>query len=266
MNDTIEQELKDFLPLMKERQGETESLRRKLDGLDWKAVSASEQYYPVRFFADGLSAYVHVFDNASIYYTWASVEHALYVRLGASALKQSVRRSRDRNYPGEKKLVTLARQNRILSRDKERVAHRLRKLRNDYVHYINIMWDQYHREVGLQKLMSSQWPRIANEIRQVVPKDEQEKVLALLDFMKNETSRDDTYQRRKIPYIPGDPVNAEVLRFRTIRLNQFAKWIREPDDVRERLKRYKYGIERKDAMDCLQWSGDLLTYLKFLSR
>jgi hypothetical protein len=53
---------------MKERQREIEALRRKVDTLDWKALRESERYYPIRFFADGLSAYVYIFDNAAIFY------------------------------------------------------------------------------------------------------------------------------------------------------------------------------------------------------
>lgn len=266
MKHNLEEEIKTLLPMMKERHAEIETLRDKVDVLDWKLVGESDLYYPIRFFGDGLSAYVYAFDNASVYYAWAAVEHALLVRLGATTLKSAVTKKNGRYYPGEKRLVLLARQNGVLSRDKERVAHRLRKLRNDYIHYINIMCDQHNRDIGFRKFVNSHWPGVINEIHAVVPKDEQAIVLELLDYVRNETREDKTIQKRQIPFIPDDPLISEVMAFRTRRLNQFAKWIRETDDIREQTKRFQYGIERRDALDCLKWSGELLIYLKFLSK
>lgn len=263
--DDIEQEIRKILPLMKERQREIKRLRLKLNNLDWKDVSESEQYYPLRFFGDGLSAYVYVFDNAAVFYAWAAVEQALLIRLGARALSQEVAANRNK-YPREKQLVTIARKNGIISRDRARVAHRLRKLRNNYIHYINVMWDQHSSELRLHKLMDSQWPKIAKKIKDATPNDKQAEVSALLDYVKNETDGEHTILKRQIPYIPGEPPGSESIRFRNLRIKQFADWVMEAKDVQDQLKRREYGVERKDALDCLRWSGSLLTYLNFLPK
>jgi hypothetical protein len=265
LQDNLEQEIRNFIPLMKERQKEIKRLRLKLDGFDWKDIRESEQYYPLRFFVDGLSAYVYVFDNAAVFYAWAAIEHALLIRLGANALRQAVAANHGR-YPGEKQLVTIARKNGIISANKERVAHRLRKLRNDYMHYFNIMWDQHNHKIRLDKLMDSQWPKIVKEIKGSTPKHNRAAMSALLDFIKKETDSNYTMLKRQVPYIPGEPPGPEAIRFRGLRIKQFTDWVWEAKDVQGRLKRYEYGIERKDALDCLRWSGSLLTYLSFLPK
>jgi hypothetical protein len=250
---------------MQERREEIGALKQKVENLDWKVVSESERYYPVRFFADGLSAYVYVFDNAAVFYAWAAIEHALLIKLGAQRLRRAVIDNHNR-YPSEKKLVQIARNEGIISRNIERVAHRVRKLRNNYVHYINIMWDQHNRDIHLRKMTDSQLPKIMKEIQDTVPSDKQAEELARLDFIKKDIERNHLIQKRQIPYIPGDPPNLEGRRFRNLRIKQFADWIRSAGDIEGQLKRYEYGLERKDALDCLQWSADLLAYLNFLPK
>jgi len=249
---------------MKERQEEIEPLRQKLDNLDWKIVRESERYYPLRFFADGLSAYVYVFDNAAVFYAWAAAEQALLIRLGPTRLGNAVANNRGR-YPNEKKLVEIARDEGIISRDIKRLANRLRKVRNNHVHYINIMWDQHDGEIRLRDMARSTGPKIVKEILETVPYNKQAETLALFKLMKDEVESSHMIRKRQIPYIPGEPPNLEGKRFRNIRIKQFADWIKEVDDAREQQKRFDYGIERKDALDCLQWSADLLAYLNFLS-
>jgi hypothetical protein len=263
--DDVEQDIRKALPLMKERQREIAKLRLKLGSLDWKDVSESEQYYPLRFFGDGLSAYVYVFDNAAVFYAWAAVEQALLIRLGAHALSQAVA-SNNNKYPGEKQLVDIARKNGVISWDRARVAHRIRKLRNNYIHYVNVMWDQYRSETRIHKLMDSQLPKIVKKIKDAMPKDKQAEVLALLDYIKKKTDSQHTMSKRQIPYIPGEPPGSESVRFRNLRIKQMADWVMEAKDVQGRIKRHEYGVERKDALDCLRWSGSLLTYLNFLPK
>lgn len=265
LKDDLEQEMQVLLPLMQERRQEIGALNQKIKNLDWKAVRESDQYYPVRFFADGLSAYVYVFDNAAVFYAWAAVEHALLIRLGAHRLRQAVIRNNKR-YPSEKKLVQIARDEGIISMNIARLAHRLRKLRNNYIHYINIMWDQHDRDIRLRKMAVSQWPKIVKEIQDIVPSDKRAEALAQFVFMKKDIEGNRLIQKRQIPYIPGEPPNSEVVRFRNLRIKQFADWIGEAGDDEGQQKRFDYGIERKDALDCLQWSADLLVYLNFLPK
>jgi hypothetical protein len=261
----LEQEIQIALPIMKDRLHEVESLRRKLNNLDHEQIGSSDRYYPVRFFTDGVSAYVYMFDNAAIFYAWAAVEHSLLIRIGAGSLRQFITANSGR-YPGERRLVNIARENGIISRDKQRIAHRLRNLRNNYLHYINIMWDQHNRDVRLKNLVQSKWPIIVKEIHDAVPIEEQYETMARFDLMKIHTLSEKTIQERQIPFVPGDPPNSEGARFVNRRYKQFIQWVQEVADVRERLERYKYGIERKDALDGLLWSADLLTYLKFLPK
>lgn len=265
MIEDVEQEMREFLPIMKERQKEIKRLRLKIAKLDWKDVRESEQYYPLRFFGDGLSAYVYVFDNAAVFYAWAAVEQALLIRLGAHALSQAIAANHNR-YPGEKQLVTIAGKNGVISRDKARVAHRLRKLRNMYIHYINVMWDQHRSEARLHKLMDSGWPQVVRTIKDAAPNDQQAAVSALLDHIEKEIVGRHTILNRRIPYIPGEPPGSESVRFRNLRIRRFGDWARKAKDDHDRLKRFEYGIERKDALDCLRWSGSLLAYLGFLPK
>ena len=265
IHDDVEREIRDSLPLMKERQKEIKRLRLKLGNLDWNDVRESEQYYPLRFFGDGLSAYVYLFDNAAVFYAWAAVEQALLIRLGAQALSQAVAANRNR-YPGEKQLVAIARDSGIISRDRERVAHRLRKVRNNYIHYINVMWDQHRSEARLHKLMDSQWLDVVRKIKDAVPNDQQAAVSALLAHIEKEIDGRHTILNRQIPHIPGEPPGPESVRFRNLRIRRFADWAQKAKDDQGRLKRFEYGIERKDALDCLAWSSSLLTYLCFLPK
>jgi hypothetical protein len=163
-------------------------------------------------------------------------------------------------------LVEIARQNGIISANREKLAHRIRKLRNNYIHYINIMWDQHDRMVNLRKMTISLWPKIVKEIQDTVSSDKQAEEFARLVLMKKEIESDTMIEKRQIPYIPGEPPNSESKRFRNLRLKQFAEWIRKVDDINDQKRRFDYGIERKDALDCLYWSADLLVYLNFLPK
>jgi hypothetical protein len=259
----VEQEIRDFLPLMKERQREVKRLRLKLGSLNWDDVRRSEQYYPLRFFADGLSAYIYAFDNAAVFYAWAAVEQALLIRLGAHALSQAVARNNNR-YPGEKQLITIAKENGIISWDRARGAHRLRKLRNNYIHYINVMWDHHRSEIRLHKLMDSQWPEVVQRLREATPNEKQVEVAALLAHFKKETDAEHTILKRQVPYIPGEPPGSESTRFRNLRVRRLVAWAMKAKDAQTWQKRHEYGIERKDALDCLRWSSSLLMYLDFL--
>lgn len=151
----LESEFQMMLPQMKLRREELLSTGIILERLDWEDLSRSEKYFPVRFLADGISAYTYCFDNAAIYYAWLAVENALLIRLGTDGFNQ-----------GERRLVHLARSKGILSRDRERIAHRLRKVRNIYTHYINVMWQQRSIDFEVRNLIQRKSPQILKAFQQ----------------------------------------------------------------------------------------------------
>ncbi len=111
----------------KELKGVLVSLRRLYND----EVAATSKYLPIRFLSDGVDAYLNAFDNATIYYAGLAVELALMTRLGDKGLLGN-------RAPIFADLIGLASKNRILTKTGTERAHRIRKIRNAYMHYYNV--------------------------------------------------------------------------------------------------------------------------------
>lgn len=114
------------------RRQELDQVLQTLEKLERDDVVESDRYYPVRFLTDGVDAYINLFDNGAVFYASSAVELAITVRLAEKgALRGRI--------PDFTSLIKLAADNSVFDRQATKQAHLVRKMRNSYLHYYNIM-------------------------------------------------------------------------------------------------------------------------------
>ena len=148
---------------------EIENTIAPLRGLSKKDVGQTYRYYPVRFLTEAAQAYMYLFNNASVFYSSLAVETALLVKLGQLNLLPKVGQRLDfkglieRASTGSKP---------VLNKDLQEKATNVRKLRNCYVHYYNIMTSQViaqRRYTEAFKKLQGQWPLERARLARVMP-------------------------------------------------------------------------------------------------
>ena len=107
--------------------------------------------YPLRFFKDGVWAYQYLFDNASIYYSSLAVEVGLLLKL-----RNLVKRKRQAT-PKLRITFKWLIDNSKLDEATKELAHKIRIMRNCYVHYQNlIVYIGWQHEVRWPKFVQQQ--------------------------------------------------------------------------------------------------------------
>ncbi|MBU2008615.1 MAG: hypothetical protein KJ624_01990 [Chloroflexi bacterium] len=213
---------------------------------------------PTRFFADGVYAYIEAFDNASIWYSSLAVELALILKLGDNISSMSFRGKR----PSFKDLINKV-PSALLDARMKQEAHLVRKLRNIYIHYYNIL---YEAEAAKQ--------RVSQGLEQIDQKhgiSEQAFIQELLDAGATEVVeyiRDAKVQ--KYPII-DQMVDKDAKDFIRIRLNDYIRFgLGLTKDMLDGLGvprepfTKSYGIERFDALSCMNASFLVLRQLEYI--
>lgn len=236
-----------------------------------------EKYYPIRFLRDGIDAYVNCFDNAAIYYASLAIELALIIRLGKEGVLHEWRKGeetgvrqgkkkRESDYPDFSTLIRWAAQKGFLNGRATELATKVRKIRNSYMHYYNIMWHQIDIDKRTRTRLVRMLPKVKEEIQQFVQSSERDSVLKVIDFMMTSVLQDKTLSKRRIPIgdIRPNKVAVEFIEERGRSFAEELSNLQEMGDWEQFVRYYIHGVEWRDALDCLQWSGDILTHLGFL--
>lgn len=241
-----------------ERGGEVAHITRALSRMGRHEVLESERYFPIRFLTDSVDAYIELFDNGVVWYSSLAVELALIVRLGSVIDTWKIRGRR----PSFKQLIDRAPDDLLRPRIKV-TAHQVRKLRNCYIHYYNIMHDQHIRDRRLMELREKMEPEIGTVM-----------VQSLLDVMEELGTISaekglSLVSKRGIPVVQKF-VDTEMQQFISERYDKYIKWLsstKVPEPLRrvtpQEVFKY-YGIERFDALSCLKSSFRVLKHLKFV--
>lgn len=236
-----------------------------------------DRHYPIRFLRDGIDAYINLFDNAAVYYAALAVELALIVRLGQQGVLKEWReqerkavkegkKQQESNYPPQRALIRWAKQEGLLDNKTNELAHKVRKARNSYIHYYNVMWHQIDIDRRTRKKIFEMLPKVREEISRYAQPSERDKLLNMVDSMTDDALKDETLNKREIPTEDIRP-NKEAVEFieereRSFEKQLFGLWDKgEWDKVR---RSYDCGIEWHDALDCLRWSVHILAHLEFL--
>jgi len=199
---------------------------------------------PMKFYRYAITQYVLDFPESAVHYSSLSVELMLF----RSAIKKL----------GKDKLVELIKQNRslsfkwliekssLLAKDDQRIAHNIRKMRNCYVHFQNVL---LFNEVG--RTPDAQWlPGIPQEeVKKILAFDMQqrrsfEQIFPSVEELANKEAIDFIKSRRKI-------MNEKA--FRLMRDAMKADNLQSYDPM-ETARR----LQEEDILDCLKWSKQLL--------
>ena len=245
------------LAILEMKRVRSEDIRRiieRVEGLDVGELRRTRDigYYPVRFFVDGVEAYRYMFDNASIYYSATAVELGLVLKL-----RDKIDQGASSKMPGFKWLIDNC--GDLLDELGKQKAHRVRRIRNCYIHYQNI--------IGYNSHLEASWRQLARQLRQLKDATRDKELRRLLRMLLE----DDTGDKAPMPIFRLGKVqlNQDIIQFIEERHSEYREWLGSvpPEKVR-RLPDNKfadhYHIEVFDALTCLNWSFDLLKYLEFL--
>ena len=202
--------------------------------------------YVLKFFKDGINAYQHFFDHASIYYTSLAVELALLFKL-----RNIVKRKKEEN-PDLNITFNWLIDNSNLNDDTKRLANDVRIMRNCYVHYQNII--AYNAKLRLVDI-----PEL---IKQGILRPETADIL----------STDKDIIPIRIEHLE---TNEEIMPFINKRGHEHTEWIGSAITRMYALKKRNndnsllnmhevlavFGTEAFDALTCIKWSLNVLKAL-----
>ena len=252
-------EAKDVLQSQQfERRSELEALGLQLAQLREDEVIDKERHYPIRFLTDGISAYYEAFDNGAIFYAGLSLELAIDIRISQKLQDHgkslSFKRSIDQ-------AVCLD----VLRPQCAPMAHDLRKMRNAYIHYRNVLRYELEVNARTKEKMQGIYPLLQQEMRETISDDsELSQGLKELESVMRSVDNDDGYHKRGIAQLKFAAPNSEIQTFLEERGDAYLEWVQNALTQRDKTRRLSYRTERKDALDSLGWSGILLTELEFL--
>lgn len=95
-------------------------------------------------------------------------------------------------------------------------------------------------------------------------KEHQPEIITSIEAMMREVENDTLIESRGVPLRMHKPPNKESARYLNKRVKDYLEWVYRGGDEAERGRRVEYGVERKDALDGLNWSAGLLKYLGVL--
>lgn len=219
-------------------------------------IRHSINYYPFRFFAEGVQAYEYFFNNAVIYYAGTAVEIGLLIKL--KPLIEQERQSNSTFRPDFKWLIDHSES--LLGKGLKAVADQVRIMRNCYVHYQNIIahtaWmDQVN------------WPETVEQVKSEY-KDDPEIIreIELLSESAKESSEKEGMFTIRFDFL--EP-NQEIMSFIKSRYDEYLKWLPEVWSTKKHVTNIEdfhwiYGIETFDALSCIKWSFEILNELNYL--
>lgn len=201
--------------------------------------------YALSFFEDGINAYQYFFDRASIYYTATAVEMGLLFKL--RNLRNRVNQEKRENPRFKPGFYWFIEQSN-LDDDTKELAHDIRKMRNCYIHYQNIIAYRAKRQDEYKDLIKQGILR--PEAANLLSEDKQDIPIHIEHLERDE----------------------EIMPFIEIRMKEYANWIVP------RLVKYNqnnnddtilmpdglmavYGFEAFDALTCIRWSFKVIKAL-----
>jgi len=200
---------------------------------------------PMKFYKYAITQYVLGFPESTVHYSSLSVELMLF----RSAIKKL----------GKDKLLELIKQNRgsfsfkwlidkstLLAKDDQNIAHDIRKMRNCYVHFQNVL---LFNEVG--RTPDPRWLKGVpqKEVKAILAFDRQlrdsfEQIFPSVEKLGNKEAIDFIRSRRKI-------MDEKALRLVSDALKACTLQLYDPMETARRL-------EEENVLDCLKWSKQLL--------
>lgn len=249
---------------------EVENTIAPLRRLSKKDVVQSFRYYPVRFLTEAAQAYMYLFNNASVFYSSLAVETALLVKLGQLNCLPKVGLRLD-----FKGLIEYASAGTkpVLSKVLQEKATNVRKLRNCYIHYYNIMTSQViaqRRYAETFKKLQEQWPLERARLVRAMPPPELDILDALLGQFApyfRSLAEDELYVQRAIP-VENCLIRSDLQAFIEARIDQFGEWREGPEGKKALLEHggeEAYTVEDYDARCCLEWATTVIAALGFLN-
>jgi len=246
-------------PLLKFADIKTDDVKAMHDLVNKTGVLSlrkSIRYYPFRFFAEGVQAYIYSFHNAVIYYTGTAVEIGLLIRL--KPLIEQARQARPSFTPNFKWLV--GHSESLLGHELKVLADKLRIMRNCYAHYeIIVAHTAWMDQVGFPQTVE----RVKAEFR------DNRKVIKAVELLKK--LADKQSQQTGMLTIRFDFLesNREMMPFIQSRYDDYLAWLPKVWPVKKhcmQLKEFRalYGIETFDSLSSIEWSFEILKALHFL--
>jgi len=236
-----------------------------------------ERYYPIRFLSEGVDAYINLFANATVYYASLALEIALVVRLDERGVlkkwrdkeKQEVkkgRKKRELDYPSLANLIRWAEQEHLLDHKITELSHKLRMARNSYIHYYNVI---YHRTDSARRAREDiirVRPKLLEEIESHAEPSKRDILIKNINSLIDDVLGDKTLNKRQPPTEYIGP-NKQAVEFLEERVEIFIKDIlnlQDRGEQQEANRAYIWGIESRDAYDCIHWCARVLAHLGFL--
>lgn len=245
---------------LKERKKETEHFKKEISLLQsWGTI----KYFPVMFFAEGISTYDLGFDVASIYYSSLSVEFSLLIRVNQEIGNNIQKFSKEklRQLKSLKGLIKTAHELRILDGQHKNLANKIRKLRNCYVHYYNLLYFSFQeiRNLGIT------FQEHRAEIEQLKEK---------FPWLQQWVEVTDKFASFPLPDISW-AIGKEAIEFMKERTEEYNKWLLQqgvtPALYAKNLEKigrepviFRYDRKRCDAYNMLEWSLKILKYTRFV--
>lgn len=202
--------------------------------------------YVLRFFEDGINAYQYLFDNASIYYTSTAVEMGLLFKL-----QNKIKQERKDSPKFQPKFTWLI-NNSKLGENIKKLAHDVRKMRNCYVHYQNIIaYNAKLRLVDIPNLIKE--GILLPEAADILPSDKDNPPIRIEHLETNEEIMPfiDRRGQEHINWI-GSAIT---------RMIAFKKRNNDTKPLNSEELLTVFGVEAFDALTCIKWSFSVLKAL-----
>lgn len=219
-------------------------------------IRHSINYYPFRFFADGVEAYKYFFDNAVIFYTATAVEIGLLIKL--KTLVEEKRQTKPEFKPDFKWLTGHSKS--LLSKDLRAGAEQVRIMRNCYVHYQNIV-------AHTAWMDQVDWPDTVKRTKSEYKDDRNiTETIELLSKLADEQREKSGMLTIRFDFLE---LNEEIMPFIKSRYEAYLRWLPEFWSAKKKVIRIEdfcqiYGIEAFDSLSCITWSFEILKELNYL--
>ena len=213
-------------------------------------------YYPFRFFAEGIWAYEYLFNNAVIYYVGTAVEIGLLIKL-----KPLIEQERQLNAKLKPKFEWLTSHSEpLLSKDLKAVADQVRIMRNCYVHYQNII-------AHTAWMDQVRWPEIVEQVKSEY-KDDPE-IMRDIEFLSESAKEHREKEGMFTIRFNFLETSQEMMSFIKSRYDEYLKWLPGFWSTKKHVMNIKdfhliYGIESFDALSCIKWGFEILNELNYL--
>jgi hypothetical protein len=249
-----------FGKIMRDRSKDIDFIKRALPRLSLELMS-QRRYFPVMFLMEAATTYTYGFDVASIFYSSLSVEMGLLIRVDEKL--EGVSDEDKKRLRKLKNLIETASELKIIDEKHKEIAHSIRKLRNCYIHYYNVIHCLPVPSLPPNlpeklTILIEKNPKLMKEFEFVAPK-----VMKAMEALEK-----------------GKPIcswaaSPEATEFMKERQEKYLNWYFEeleknPSQVFDQLKHMgeiiypRYDQKRCDALDMIKWCFEMLKHLKFL--